>query len=39
MFCFQIRTRDGGNWFGAGIGAGILIGAAGALALIRAADF
>ena len=34
---FQIRTRDSANWFGAGFGAGILIGVTGILALMRAA--
>jgi hypothetical protein len=34
---FQIRPSDRANWFGAGVGGGLLIGVVGAMALCRAA--
>jgi hypothetical protein len=34
---FQIRPPDRANWFGAGVGGGLLIGVVGTLALCRAA--
>jgi hypothetical protein len=32
---FQIRPSDSANWFGAGVGGGLLVGVVGAMALCR----